>query len=96
MSDTPIAAIEPIADPTPPDDAAIDLAPAAPSLPERLRVLVDLARPDDHPDAPGVWPAGAIIAAWNLDVDHIPLLRERGIVDVDAPPEVIPDAPPEP
>ena len=96
MSDpTPIEpTVEPGADA--PIDAAAPAVEIAPSLPELLRVLVDLAMPDSHPDAPGVWPEGAIIASADLDPDHIPLLLERGIVDVAPAPTFIPDAPPAP
>lgn len=93
MSDTPI---DPIADPAGAGEVLPGSSPAvsSPLLPAALRVLVDLAMPDDHPDAPGVWAAGTQIASIHLNPEHIPLLLERGIVD--AAPAAAPDAPPEP
>lgn len=93
MSDLPLPPDAPIdADPAAIEPAA-EVEAAAP-LPAALTVLVDLAMPDDHPDAPGVWPAGTAIAAIHLDPTHIPLLLERGIV-APAAIEPTPDAPAE-
>lgn len=51
-----------------------------PAPPTQLRVLSELEKPADHPQAPGVWEADQVIRASELDATSIPILMERGIV----------------